>query len=167
VRLVRHADRRFTHKELQPAVRSRSLQQIPQSRTNPALSGTSATPTRVRRQQRRIAGLQTLVASRLDETAKLLRLSQRSRLIISDDVRARIGGGKSVKDRIRVLAGGMRCYTKLFNESQRLHSAPEFPGTGNHRLVTRHGGRVWAEAAVNERATFYFSLPGEDKDDRA
>jgi PAS domain S-box-containing protein len=59
-------------------------------------------------QQQRIAGVQTLFAKRLDEAAKLLRLSQRSRLIIPDDVRARIGVGKSVMDRLRELAGDMR-----------------------------------------------------------
>jgi PAS domain S-box-containing protein len=53
--------------------------------------------------------------------------------------------------------------SKLFQPFSRLHSTDEFEGTGigltiSQRVIRRHGGRMWAEAAVNQGAVFWFTL---------
>lgn len=61
----------------------------------------------------------------------------------------------------------MKYAEKLFGVFQRLHKVQEFEGTGvglalAHRIVSRHGGKIWADANVNQGATFFFFIPTQN-----
>jgi len=105
--------------------------------------------------------LQQVLANLVSNAFKFSRTRPRPRV----EIAARLEGNEAVYFvRDNGVGFDMAYADKLFQVFTRLHGANEFEGTGVglalvQRIVERHGGRVWAEGAVNEGATFYFTLP--------
>jgi len=81
----------------------------------------------------------------------------------------RVGGEPVFYVRDNGAGFSMEYANKLFVAFQRLHAAAEYPGTGIGlatvlRIVRRHGGKIWAEGAVHQGATFFFSVPTSNAD---
>ena len=103
----------------------------------------------------------TLMENLLDNAWKFTRQTPTARVEVGT---TEVGGAPAFFVRDNGAGFDMAGAGQLFTAFQRLHSEDEFPGTGIglatcHRIVDRHGGRIWAEGRVGEGATIFFTLP--------
>ncbi len=101
-----------------------------------------------------------LLANLINNAWKFTRMKADAKITLGSET---VAGEKRIFVRDNGVGFDMIYAHKLFGAFQRLHSQSEFSGEGiglaaAQRIVNRHGGRIWAEGAVGEGATFYFVL---------
>lgn len=101
-----------------------------------------------------------LLANLIDNAWKFTRLKANPKVTVGSET---VAGENRIFVRDNGAGFDMIYVHKLFGVFQRLHSRSEFSGQGiglaaAQRIVNRHGGRIWAEGAMGEGATFYFVL---------
>jgi light-regulated signal transduction histidine kinase (bacteriophytochrome) len=105
--------------------------------------------------------LKVVFSNLIGNAIKFTRTRELARIQVSSSI------AKSNHDTVCVRDNGvgfdMAYYDKLFGVFQRLHSQDQFEGTGIglanvHRVIARHGGRVWAESTAGAGAAFFFTL---------
>lgn len=105
--------------------------------------------------------LRQVIANLLGNAVKYSRGSKPARIAVACELK---GGDYVFCVRDNGVGFSMEYADKLFGVFQRLHRSEEFEGTGIglstvKRIITRHGGRVWAEGEPGKGAVFYFTLP--------
>jgi two-component system, sensor histidine kinase and response regulator len=112
----------------------------------------------------RVAGdaklVRILLWNLISNAWKFTRNEQQARITVGSE---EVGGEVRIFVRDNGVGFDMIYAHKLFGAFQRLHSQSEFAGEGiglaaAQRIVNRHGGRIWAEGAVGEGASFYFVI---------
>jgi len=107
--------------------------------------------------------LRQVFANLMSNAVKYTRTSEPAEIEVASEL---VDGERVFRVRDNGVGFDMRYADKLFDVFQRLHRAEDYEGTGVGlaivaRIVARHGGRVWAQAAPDEGATFFFTL-GQD-----
>jgi signal transduction histidine kinase len=107
--------------------------------------------------------LKQVLINLLNNAAKYTRGASPASIEVSCETR---GGEHVIKVRDNGIGFSMEYADRVFGVFQRLHRSEEFEGAGIglstvKRIISRHGGRVWAESEPGKGATFYFTLPAK------